>query len=384
MTELGAPDSIPAGLAITLTTTRTRTGDDVSMAANQSKSGGAGQSAKDQSRAQSRPVSGKAPTTKGGRAGSPGGQSGGKGGGKGGNTPRPGSRPAPRPKQSRFSGAVLAWGAVGLVVVVVGVLVIVKATSSTDTSFTPVTPAPASVVSDVTGIPASVYNTVGVKSPTIQVSPPTVAKNQPPLTLNGKTPSMLYVGAEYCPFCAAERWAMTAALSRFGTWSNLRITASSHTDYAANTHTFSYYGASYTSPYINFVHKEVDSNVPDASSSPPYKPLESLTTQETQIATKYSSSQFFSSSQGGISFPFVTVNNQLLISGASYDPTVLAGQSWTQIAGGLSDPSNPVTQAIVASANYISAGICASTKQAPASVCTSSGVKAAAKALKLS
>ena len=30
-------------------------------------------------------------------------------------------------------------------------------------------------------------------------------------------PEMLYMGAEYCPFCAAERWAMVMALSKFGT-----------------------------------------------------------------------------------------------------------------------------------------------------------------------
>ncbi len=346
----------------------------------------AGQSAKDKSRAQSRPVTGKAPTGKGGVATGTARSGGGGNRGGGGNKPRPGGRPAPTPPKRTLSGAAMAWGAVGLVIVIIVALVIVKATSSTNNSnasFTPVTPAPASVVHDVTNIPLSVYNTIGVTSPTVQVSPPTIVSGQPPLTLNGKTPAMLYVGAEYCPFCAAERWALTAALSRFGTWSNLKITASSHTDYAAGTNTFSYYGASFTSPYIYFVPKEVDSNIPDSAFNPPYKPLETLTNQEEQLATKYSSSKFFSSSQGGISFPFVTINNRALISGASYDPTVLAGQSWQQIASSLSDPSNSVTQAIVASANYITASICASTKNAPAAVCTSSGVEAAAKALKL-
>lgn len=132
------------------------------------------------------------------------------------------------------------------------------------------------------------------------------------------------------------------------------------------------------------MHKEIDSNVPDAANNPPYVPLETLTKQEGTIATKYSGQEFFSSSQGGISFPFISINNHVLVSGASYDPTVLAGQTWQQIANGLSDPTNPVTQAIVASANYLSAGICASSKNAPAAVCTSSGVEAASKALKLS
>src|SRR5215471_17073708 len=37
-----------------------------------------------------------------------------------------------------------------------------------------------------------------------------------PLTSGGK-PEMLYIGAEYCPYCAAMRWSMAVALSRFGT-----------------------------------------------------------------------------------------------------------------------------------------------------------------------
>ncbi len=71
----------------------------------------------------------------------------------------------------------------------------------------------------------------------------------------------------------------------------------------------------------------------------------------------------------------------MLISGASYDPQILAGLSWSAIAGGLSDPTNPVTQAILATGNYMSAGICQATKGQPGSVCQSSGVQAAAKAL---
>jgi hypothetical protein len=347
--------------------------------------GPSGQSAKERSKAASRPVTGKTPSGKGGRAA---GASG--GGGQGGNTPRPrpGATPAPVAPGRRISGAMMAWGAVGLVIVIVVVLVIVKATggsnpNNANATYTPVAPAPASVVQDVTNIPLSVYNTVGVTSPTAAVAPPTVISGQPPMTLNGKSPSMLYYGAEYCPYCAAERWAMTAALSRFGTWSNLKIVASSHTDVDPATHTFSYYGATFTSPYINFSGVEQYSNVPTSTG---YTTLQNPTTEEKAVLTKYSSSQYLpnASSSGGISFPFVDINNLAIISGASYDPGILANQTWSQIAGGLSDPTNPATQAIVTTANYISAAICASSKGAPASVCNSSGVRAAAKALKLS
>ncbi len=366
--------------------------------------GGAGQSAKDRSRAENRAVSTKAPAGRtkkqpnapGGAPAAGKGAKGGVGPGRGaggtggGNRPKPGRSPAQAPAPRRISAAMLTWGAVGLVVVIVAVLVIVKVVSGSSTanaSYTPVTPAPASVVHDVTAIPASVFDKVGVTSQQVPVNPPSVLSNQPPLTLNGKSPSMLYVGAEYCPYCAAERWAMTAALSRFGTWSNLKVTASSHTDVDAATHTFSYYGSNYSSPYLHFVPVEMDTNIPCSSctSSNGYQPLQSLTKEEATIATKYSGPQYNpnATSSGGISFPFVSINNKVLFSGASFDPGILAGQSWSQIAAGLSNPSNPATQAIVTTSNYMSAAICASTNGQPGSVCTSSGVQAAAKALKL-
>ena len=265
-------------------------------------------------------------------------------------------------------------GGRGLVVIIIVALVIVKATSSssTDNSFTPVTPAPASVVHDVTNIPLSVYNTVGVTSPTVPVAPPTILRNQPPMTLDGKSPAMLYYGAEYCPDRAAERWAMTAALSRFGTWSDLKITASSHSDVDPATNTFSFHGATLTSPYLTFRGSRAVHQRADVDSRRAYTNLQNPTAEEKAILTKYSSSKFNpnATTTGGISFPFVNINNVALISGASYSPGILAGQTWSQIAGGLTDPTNPTTQAIVATANYMSAAICASTKGAPASVCT--------------
>ncbi len=337
-----------------------------------------GQSAKERSKAQSRPVSTKAP---GGRSG-PAPRSGGGGPGGGGNRPRPGSRPPAPPPPRRISGAMLAWGSVGIVIVVVVVFVVVKLTSSSTTnlSYTPVVAAPASVVHDVTTIPASVFNQVGIDSS--QVTAPIVISGQPSLKLDGKSPSMLYYGAEYCPYCAAERWAMAAALARFGTWSGLKITASSHTDVDPETHTFSFYGATLTSPYINFVPIETYTNIPLASGG--YKTLQTPTKEEAQAISTYSSSKFVpGNTSGEIAFPFIDINNRVLISSASYDPGILAGLTWSEIAGGLDDPTNPATQAIVGTANYISAAVCAASSNAPASVCDSPGVRTAAKALKL-
>jgi len=322
------------------------------------------QSAKEKSKAASRSVSG--------------------GTSKGGNTPRPGKGAqavAAAPGRSR--GMLIAWGAVALVVVIIVVVVIVAVTgnSNSNSTATPVTATPAGVLRDVANVPASVFNTVGVTS-TIPVSKPIVSAGNPPMTLQGHSPAVLYYGAEYCPYCAAERWPMTVALARFGTWSNLQITGSSKIDTAPDTKTFSYHGASLESPHIFFKGVEQYTNVPLADGKG-YGNLDTPTKEEGKILSTYTTSKFLpnASTGGGISFPFVDINNSMLISGASYDPNVLAGLSWAEIAGNLTDPTNQVTQAIIATANYMTAGICQATKGQPGDVCTSSGVQAAAKAL---
>ncbi len=236
-------------------------------------------------------------------------------------------------------------------------------------------PAPASIVREVSTIPASVYNEVGVPaaSATPPVSQPIVLSDQPPLTLHGKTPSVLWDGAGYCPYCAAERWALTAALSRFGTWSNLTLISSSSSDVDPGTHSFSYDGATYTSPYLTF--GAIDPV--NAASQPPSR-------DEQAVLNKYANPKYLPGEQAGQgAIPFLDVDNVALISGASFNPGVLAGLSWTTIATDLSNPDSPVTRAIVGTANYITAAICSSIHGAPASVCNSPGVVAAANALKL-
>ena len=82
---------------------------------------------------------------------------------------------------------------------------------------------PQSIVSKL-NTPNSLNNLIGIG--TASYSGVTQIQNSTELTLNNK-PEILYIGAEYCPFCAAERWSMIIALSRFGTFSNLHFMTSS-------------------------------------------------------------------------------------------------------------------------------------------------------------
>jgi len=106
---------------------------------------------------------------------------------------------------------------------------------------------------------------------------------------------------------------------------------------------------------------------------------QSLTPLESSLWSKYSS--YFGLSGEG--FPFLDIGNQVFVTGPSYDPAVLAGLTQAQIAQKLANPSDPVTQSIMGTVNYIRAGVCHVTGQLPSNVCTQSGVKAATKALGL-
>jgi hypothetical protein len=312
-------------------------------------------------------------------------------GGGGGGGKRTGGRPSPSSPAKRSPTALLTWGTAAIVVVIVGVLVVVKiagggnSLSSGQAGFSPASP---TVVAQVTGIPASVYDEVGVTSAVAPINPPITVTGQKSLTFksaSGATlPGVYFYGAEYCPYCAAARWSIIAALSRFGTFKDLGNMTSSSTDSPASVPTFTFARAKYTSAYIVFKPEEYYSNQVNSAGTG-YSVLMQPTKVEAGLVDKYDSSTYFPEtlSEGESGFPFIDFGNQIL-QDTLYSPQILGGLSRDQIAGGLKEPKNPITQAIVAGANYLSAAVCHIDGQMPASVCTSKAVSAAAKALKLS
>ena len=287
-------------------------------------------------------------------------------------TYRPGSAPP-----QRFSPSTLAFVAVAVVVVVIVGAVIFKITDSSSkkapatSSLTPtVTAAPASLVNEVTGVPATVAATVGLPS-TNTVAAPTYKKGQPPLTIDGK-PGAVFIGGEFCPYCAAERWAIIMAFSKFGTFSGLQETTSSPWDTDPSTPTFTFVNTTYTSPYITFDTSEHESN--DTTALGTRTVLQPLTSLESRLWAKYDDPE---------GFPFLDIGNKSFVLAPSYDPSVLAGLDQADVASKLKNPKDPVTQAIVGTSNYLTAGICNMTGQKPASVCSAPVVAKAAKAIGL-
>jgi hypothetical protein len=186
---------------------------------------------------------------------------------------------------------------------------------------------------------------------------------------------VLYVGAEYCPFCAAERWPMVVALSRFGTWTGLAGTESGAKDVFPSTQTLSFHGAKFTSDYLTFAGFETQTNKQVGGQ---YAPLDKLPAADQKIFDTYNQPPYVESA-GGI--PFANIGGKYVTSGASFSPELLEGKSRAEIAAALSDPTSDIAKAVVANANVLTAAICKATGAKPADVCTSAGATAGATAL---
>jgi hypothetical protein len=173
---------------------------------------------------------------------------------------------------------------------------------------------------------------------------------------------MLYIGAEYCPYCAATRWSMAVALSRFGTLTPLRGIHSSPTDTDPNTATLTFYKAGYTSNYLAFT--------PVENETVSRSLLQAPTSKQNALWAKYEPDP---QTRG---YPFIDFGNKLVLKGPIYDAAVLQGKTWSQIAAALKDPTSPIAQSVDGAANYITGAICRMTNNQPATVCNSAAVTA--------
>jgi hypothetical protein len=280
-----------------------------------------------------------------------------------------------------------AGGSILVVAIVAIALVLVKLNSNSTPSASsdgPTGAALTAVTKQVTNVPASVTEKVGdggvnkalFVSGTTSSDLGTAASQTggsyfatvtgAPLTSGGK-PEVLYIGAEYCPFCAAQRWAMVNALSRFGTFTGLSTTHSSSTDTDPNTPTFSFYKSTYKSDYITFTPVEETSNVPDGQGG--YKTLQTPTAAQQQSLTTYDPGV---PGQGGGAIPFINIANKYAQVGnlSPLTPALLAGKTWAQVAAAINDPSTDISKAVLGNANYMTAGICKVIDNKAATACT--------------
>lgn len=176
-----------------------------------------------------------------------------------------------------------------------------------------------------------------------------------PVLMDNK-PYFLYVGTKFCPFCAAERWSLVKALSRFGTWSGLRSDTSADEEASfSRLPTYDFVGAKYESKYVAFVHKELA----DRNGFP-------ISGQE---LTDFEEKWFNLYNPRG-SVPFLFLGGQYVQVAAGYSPDLLGGKTFLEVKQDLGN--NADTQLVVAinkEADIIIAYLCKSTDNQPTDVC---------------
>jgi hypothetical protein len=247
---------------------------------------------------------------------------------------------------------LLTVGAAVMVLAVVAALVLVKVLGGKSPEAQgPVTGTllSASVSRSVTDVPISTLAAVG-PGPVPAFMQASHQRHAFTPVISGGKPEMLYIGAEFCPYCAGMRWARAAALSRFGTLSPLRgIHSAPSPEIYPDTATLTFYQTTYASNHLAFVpveHQTVD-----------HQPLQSLTRQQKRIWARYEPDP---NTRG---YPFTDIGNRytaavLLIPGA------MAGQTWAQVAAAMADPSSPSARDVDGAANYLTAALCQATGQA--------------------
>lgn len=281
--------------------------------------------------------------------------------------------------------AVLAWTAVLLILLgAVGLVTYALTHVSSPATAAQTARTSPGVLAALSDVPSATFDEVGVTVPGVDLTPPQLISG-PALESGGK-PEVLFIGAEYCPFCAAERWPLIVALSRFGRFRVLHDASSTNQSVFPGTPTFSFVGNQYVSPYVTFSGVELYSDLIGADGA--FTRIAGLTGAQQAIVARAGASGAITAGTA----PFVDIGGQVATSTSAFTPALLAGQSQAQVAdevatmspaptGSVPGSSVPTGRAVIAAANQLTAGICLVTGSRPAAVCQSKGVRAAAAAL---
>jgi hypothetical protein len=181
------------------------------------------------------------------------------------------------------------------------------------------------------------------------------------------TPLVLYLGAGFCPYCAALRWPLALTLMRFGDLSGLRYTRSSGKDVYPNTATFSFAGTQLASALIDFQAVEFEDRNGKRLQQPDDAQRKIFMQLDKQPYTQYPGS-----------IPFLYVAGRYVQVGSPFRPDPLEHKDWDQITQDLEKGGNAAWRSIMGETNLLTAAVCAATGGKPGKVCTASGVKAAA------
>ena len=223
-----------------------------------------------------------------------------------------------------------------------------------------VTPAVAAQLAEVTAIP---FKASDADWTTMPLALFTLRAGQP-LTAGGK-PEVLYVGTEFCPYCAAETWALLVALGRFGTFTGVNEIRSASYPPIPPLDSWTFYGSSYSSEYLTFVPVETYSNVlvsprADPLKAASYRLLQKLTPAQRALMNEADKAH---------ATPFTDFGGQAVMTGSPVPALPLEHLTWSQLTSALRAHRGAAAQAVIGAADYITAELCTLTRDRPATAC---------------
>ena len=155
---------------------------------------------------------------------------------------------------------------------------------------------------------------------------------------------VFFMGAEYCPYCAAERWSIVRSLQKFGQWDGLKQTISAARDEPfLNLPTYDFTKATYTSPHIEFVARELKDRE--------FKPLQKLLKTEEKLLRKFNPKK---------EIPFLLIGGRFSQIGSGFTPKIFIGHTFRQTETELKKVESEIRKTIDDEANIISALLCVS------------------------
>jgi len=155
---------------------------------------------------------------------------------------------------------------------------------------------------------------------------------------------VFFLGAEYCPYCAAERWAIVRSLQKFGQWEGLRQTISAARDEQyLNLPTYDFTKATYTSSHIEFVPREIKDRE--------FKPLQKPLKTEEKLLRKFNPKK---------EIPFLLIGGRFMQIGSGFPPKIFIGHTFRQTETELKKTESEIRKTIDEEANIISALLCLS------------------------
>ncbi|MDN5865675.1 MAG: DUF929 domain-containing protein, partial [Gammaproteobacteria bacterium] len=182
----------------------------------------------------------------------------------------------------------------------------------------------------------------------------------------GDKVGFFYVGADFCPYCAGQRWAVILTLLRFGEFEGLQYMLSSPTVVYANTPTLSFQHVTYKSDHVALQALELSDRMGKKLMTPSKLQEQIITTFDAPPYAPYF---------GGI--PFIYLDGLYMLTRPILHPKNLSGKDWQEIADTLADPQSKIFQTVMPRVNLLTAAICRLDGGNPAAVCASPGVIAA-------